>query len=410
MVVLFAFGRRESVAALRADAVGGVDHRLALRAFLGGRFAVTTRPIFDLECVDRPVPQNVAAEVQDEAVLLRRVQAEAPTDHLVVEARGVRRPQERHAVDVGRVEAGGQHVHVDQILQAAVLEALEGVGAFERQRVAADEPALVAELAKHALDMHGVLHTGGEDQDRVPVPRMLDDLGAGRTHQRVVVHQGLDLARDELTAPDVQPRGVGLAPTGLGLEAAQEALHDQLAHAHLVADVVEKVLRPADHAGGHAVGRGRQANQPHVGVHGAGLGQDLLEQGRGHLATIVQNPAGIAHPLPQLGAGDLGGALRCHGLQRADGVEIAEPFAKQPAEIDAGDADQRLDPLVDDGRLYRIATAAADTQHTEPLGAISLAGPLSRLTDERIRALGPLVARTAMEITGRMGGKWPHPY
>ena len=58
----------------------------------------------------------------------------------------------------------------------------------------------------------------------------------------------------------------------------------------------------------------------------------------------------------------------------------------------------------------RCVAAAVYDEHAEPLGAISLAGPLSRLTDERIRALGPLVARTAAEITGRMGGKWPHPY
>lgn len=58
----------------------------------------------------------------------------------------------------------------------------------------------------------------------------------------------------------------------------------------------------------------------------------------------------------------------------------------------------------------RCVAAAVYDEYSEPLGAISLAGPLSRLTDERIRALGPLVARTAAEITGRMGGKWPHPY
>jgi len=58
----------------------------------------------------------------------------------------------------------------------------------------------------------------------------------------------------------------------------------------------------------------------------------------------------------------------------------------------------------------RCVAAAVYDEYSEPLGAISLAGPLSRLTDERIRALGPLVARTAAEITARMGGRWPHPY
>ena len=47
-------------------------------------------------------------------------------------------------------------------------------------------------------------------------------------------------------------------------------------------------------------------------------------------------------------------------------------------------------------------------EHAETLGAISLAGPSSRLPDERIRQLGPLVAHTAEELTHRLGGKWPH--
>jgi IclR family transcriptional regulator, acetate operon repressor len=47
-------------------------------------------------------------------------------------------------------------------------------------------------------------------------------------------------------------------------------------------------------------------------------------------------------------------------------------------------------------------------EHAETLGAISLAGPSSRLPDERIKQLGPLVAHIAEELTHRFGGKWPH--
>jgi IclR family acetate operon transcriptional repressor len=48
-------------------------------------------------------------------------------------------------------------------------------------------------------------------------------------------------------------------------------------------------------------------------------------------------------------------------------------------------------------------------EHAEVLGAISLAGPSSRLPDPRIKQLGPLVAHTAEEITKKLGGRWPHP-
>jgi IclR family acetate operon transcriptional repressor len=49
-------------------------------------------------------------------------------------------------------------------------------------------------------------------------------------------------------------------------------------------------------------------------------------------------------------------------------------------------------------------------EHAESLGAISLAGPVSRLNDPRIKQLGPIVAHVAEEITRKLGGKWPHPY
>jgi IclR family transcriptional regulator, acetate operon repressor len=61
-------------------------------------------------------------------------------------------------------------------------------------------------------------------------------------------------------------------------------------------------------------------------------------------------------------------------------------------------------------RSTRCVGAAIYDEHAEPLGAISLAGPSSRMPDERIRHLGPVVAHIAEELTRHLGGKWPHPY
>jgi len=58
----------------------------------------------------------------------------------------------------------------------------------------------------------------------------------------------------------------------------------------------------------------------------------------------------------------------------------------------------------------RCVAATIYDEHAEPLCAISLAGPASRLPDERIRQLGPAVAHTAEELTRKVGGRWPHPY
>ena len=49
-------------------------------------------------------------------------------------------------------------------------------------------------------------------------------------------------------------------------------------------------------------------------------------------------------------------------------------------------------------------------EHAEVLGAISLAGPVSRLPDARIKLLGPVVAHIAEDITKKLGGRWPHPH
>jgi len=49
-------------------------------------------------------------------------------------------------------------------------------------------------------------------------------------------------------------------------------------------------------------------------------------------------------------------------------------------------------------------------EHGEALGAISIAGPVSRLPDTRIRQLGTMVAHVAEDITSKVGGRWPHPY
>jgi IclR family transcriptional regulator, acetate operon repressor len=55
----------------------------------------------------------------------------------------------------------------------------------------------------------------------------------------------------------------------------------------------------------------------------------------------------------------------------------------------------------------RCVAAPVYNEHAEVLGAISLAGPCSRLPDERIKQLGTLVAHTAEELTHRLGGRWP---
>ena len=68
----------------------------------------------------------------------------------------------------------------------------------------------------------------GEDQHRVPIARVLDDLAAGRLDQLVLVHHLFEFVRHELAGADVQLRRVGLFAAGLGHQGAEVAVADQL--------------------------------------------------------------------------------------------------------------------------------------------------------------------------------------
>ena len=130
-------------------------------------------------------------------------------------------------------------------------------------------------ILENGLDVPGVGHAGGEDQARVAILRVLDNLPAGRLDQFVLIHEILDLAGDELSATLVKPGGVDLLQTRLGDKRAEIALRDQFLHPHLVADGVQKVFGVADHARFEPVGRSGQADQPNVRVDHLGIGQEL---------------------------------------------------------------------------------------------------------------------------------------
>ena len=104
--------RWEHVPAFGALAVSGVDDGVALRAGLRGGVAATAfAGLLRLYHVQRPVPHDVAAVVQNQAVRLARVGREAcaASGHLEQQSRGVGRAHQHHAVRVRGVESGCQH-------------------------------------------------------------------------------------------------------------------------------------------------------------------------------------------------------------------------------------------------------------------------------------------------------------
>lgn len=55
----------------------------------------------------------------------------------------------------------------------------------------------------------------------------------------------------------------------------------------------------------------------------------------------------------------------------------------------------------------RCVAATIHDEYTQPLAAISVSGPRSRMSDERIPALGQLVVQIAAELTHALGGRLP---
>ena len=86
------------------------------------------------------MPPAIAGEIQDQAVGLAVGLAGAAADHLHVESGRQRRPQHGQQVDPRRIEAGRQHVDVDQAPDRAGLEHGDAVRTLGERRLAGHHP------------------------------------------------------------------------------------------------------------------------------------------------------------------------------------------------------------------------------------------------------------------------------
>ena len=121
-------------------------------------------PTLDVDLVHRSVPSAVAGEVQDQAVDLAVGLAGAAADHLHVESGRQRRPQHGQQIDPRRVEAGRQHVDVDQAPDDAGLERGDAVRALGERRLAGHHPAGNAAGTERLADVMRVSDAAAEDQ------------------------------------------------------------------------------------------------------------------------------------------------------------------------------------------------------------------------------------------------------
>jgi IclR family transcriptional regulator, acetate operon repressor len=98
--------------------------------------------------------------------------------------------------------------------------------------------------------------------------------------------------------------------------------------------------------------------------------------------------------------------LHKRGLQRITANTIDTPAALRAALNEVRRRGYAVDNEEHALGLRCIAAPIYD-EHCDPLAALSISGPKSRISDERLFELGALVSRTATEITRALGGRHP---
>lgn len=121
--------------------------------------------------------------------------------------------------------------------------------------------------------------------------------------------------------------------------------------------------------------------------------------GRVRLHCSGAGKAMLAH----MNDADLTRILRTHGLPRITDKTLDTPSRLRD---DLAQIRQRGYAIDDEEHAVglRCVAGAILDEHGVPVAAISLSGPMARITDERLSDIGTAVARTARDISGQYGG------
>ncbi len=104
---------------------------------------------------------------------------------------------------------------------------------------------------------------------------------------------------------------------------------------------------------------------------------------------------------------DLASILHRHGLPRLTPRTLHTPAALRQ---DLAEARARGYALDDEEHAVglRCVAAVVFDESESAIAAVSVLGPMARITDDRIRMLGNLVRQTTDDITAGLGGRAPH--
>lgn len=118
--------RIEQESAVRADCESGRDNGLTLRPGFdqSGAF-LANDGLLDLNRIDRPVPPNAAAEVENKTIMPAGMKPKSAADHLVMQHRRHTWPEQHDGIDARRIKTCGHYADVNKLLELPGLEACD---------------------------------------------------------------------------------------------------------------------------------------------------------------------------------------------------------------------------------------------------------------------------------------------
>ncbi|OSM07680.1 hypothetical protein MAIT1_04553 [Magnetofaba australis IT-1] len=225
------FRWRKFVSAFGAVANGGMVDGVALGTGFDRGLPVTLLFLgARAHLVDGPVPGDVAGEIQHQAVLLAGMQTGAASGNLHVEPGGFGGAQHGDEVHCRGVEPRGQNVHGRQRPDLPPLERLDDGVPLRLGGVAEDALTGMAPGADGVPHMLGVGDAGAEDQPRLTILAVGDDLLDGVLGDRIQIHGGFELTGDELPATGADAGDVQLCFGLFAHQGAEKLLVDEVAH------------------------------------------------------------------------------------------------------------------------------------------------------------------------------------
>lgn len=125
-------------------------------------YAVRTRLIRgELQILDPAEAVEIAAQIDDPALGLRRMRTNRPTHHLIVQSQRKRRPGQHHRVELRIVEARRQHADIRDDLDSSRLEVGEDALALLFRRILRHDSRHTRQAVGNVLSL---LHEPGEQQ------------------------------------------------------------------------------------------------------------------------------------------------------------------------------------------------------------------------------------------------------